>query len=178
MHTSTPEFLQAYRCTSCGKLLFKGVLIVSTIQVKCRKCGTLATFGRLDDITDEDQFSLLVDNTGTVVATGQYKKAFCGPQQNLVGTKLFALLLLMGHEKQYETIMNSLETPNQVEIRSLSANILNDRLTLQWRLMPCGTTTYIYLLLNKRTKEVLDKGIQESIEIIPTAIKTTDAALA
>lgn len=33
-----------YRCNSCHKLLFKGVLVDSEVEVKCRGCGGLNTF--------------------------------------------------------------------------------------------------------------------------------------
>ncbi|MBY0294233.1 Com family DNA-binding transcriptional regulator [Patescibacteria group bacterium] len=32
-----------YRC-ACGKLLCKGLLLMGTIEIKCRRCGTLQTF--------------------------------------------------------------------------------------------------------------------------------------
>lgn len=35
---------QEYRCTSCSKLLFKGVLVDSEVEVKCRGCGNVSTF--------------------------------------------------------------------------------------------------------------------------------------
>ena len=35
---------QQYRCPSCAKLLFKGVLVDSEVEVKCRGCGALSTF--------------------------------------------------------------------------------------------------------------------------------------
>jgi phage FluMu protein Com len=35
---------QSYRCPACAKLLFKGILVDSEVEVKCRGCGTLATF--------------------------------------------------------------------------------------------------------------------------------------
>lgn len=33
-----------YRCPSCHKLLFKGVLVDSEVEVKCRGCGNINTF--------------------------------------------------------------------------------------------------------------------------------------
>ena len=33
-----------YRCTNCHKLLFKGILLDSTVEIKCRGCSTLVTF--------------------------------------------------------------------------------------------------------------------------------------
>ncbi len=35
-HAELPE----YRCT-CGKLLFKGVLFFSSIEIKCKRCGEI-----------------------------------------------------------------------------------------------------------------------------------------
>lgn len=33
-----------HRCPECQKLLFKGVLVDSEVEVKCRGCGSLNTF--------------------------------------------------------------------------------------------------------------------------------------
>lgn len=33
-----------YRCPTCHKLLFKGLLIDSEVEAKCRGCGNLSTF--------------------------------------------------------------------------------------------------------------------------------------
>jgi phage FluMu protein Com len=36
--------LREYRCQSCNKLLFKGLLVDSTVEIKCKGCATLTTF--------------------------------------------------------------------------------------------------------------------------------------
>ena len=36
--------LREYRCTNCQKLLFKGVLVDSTVEIKCKGCSNLITF--------------------------------------------------------------------------------------------------------------------------------------
>lgn len=33
-----------YRCTECRKLLFKGILVDSVVEAKCRGCGVMNTF--------------------------------------------------------------------------------------------------------------------------------------
>lgn len=33
-----------YRCPTCDKLLFKGLLVDSTVEAKCRGCGNLHSF--------------------------------------------------------------------------------------------------------------------------------------
>jgi phage FluMu protein Com len=35
--------LTEYRC-ACGKLLFRGLLLLSVVEVKCKRCGTLKLF--------------------------------------------------------------------------------------------------------------------------------------
>jgi len=36
--------LKEYRCQQCNKLLFKGALIDSTVEVKCKACHGFSTF--------------------------------------------------------------------------------------------------------------------------------------
>ncbi len=33
-----------YRCHACQKLLFKGVLVDSEVEVKCKRCNEMNTF--------------------------------------------------------------------------------------------------------------------------------------
>ncbi|OGZ06770.1 MAG: hypothetical protein A3C93_02400 [Candidatus Lloydbacteria bacterium RIFCSPHIGHO2_02_FULL_54_17] len=33
-----------HRCPACNKLLFKGILVDSEVEVKCRGCGSLTSF--------------------------------------------------------------------------------------------------------------------------------------
>jgi len=35
--------LKEYRCT-CGKLLFKGLILVALIEIKCKRCRTINHF--------------------------------------------------------------------------------------------------------------------------------------
>ena len=35
--------LKEYRCQTCKKLLFRGVLVESVIEVKCKSCHTMNT---------------------------------------------------------------------------------------------------------------------------------------
>lgn len=36
--------LKEHRCDTCNKLLFKGILVDSTVEIKCKGCGSLTTF--------------------------------------------------------------------------------------------------------------------------------------
>lgn len=40
-----------YRCKGCDKLLFKGVLVGSEIEVKCKRCGKMNAFAGISEDT-------------------------------------------------------------------------------------------------------------------------------
>jgi phage FluMu protein Com len=171
MRTGATEVLQSYRCPGCGKLLFKGTLIISTVQVKCKKCGTLATFNCLDDVNDTDQFSLLIDKTGTVVSTGLYKEAFCGPQRNLIGTKLSSLLHLMGDTEKYDEIISTAEHPDFSKTYSDTVNSAQHPLSVQWNFIRRNNVVYIYVLLDRRTSTYSAMNNISEIEKLPATIR-------
>lgn len=37
-----PGCLKEYRCTQCRKLLFKGLLVEGTVEIKCKHCHALS----------------------------------------------------------------------------------------------------------------------------------------
>jgi phage FluMu protein Com len=39
----TTVCLREYRCTGCKKLLFKGALVESVVEIRCRNCHTINT---------------------------------------------------------------------------------------------------------------------------------------
>lgn len=38
-----------YRCLGCDKLLFKGVLVGSEVEVKCKRCGKMNAFAGISE---------------------------------------------------------------------------------------------------------------------------------
>lgn len=40
--------IREYRCDGCSKLLFKGLLVDSAVEVKCRRCNRLVSFAGID----------------------------------------------------------------------------------------------------------------------------------
>lgn len=63
------SLLAEYRCT-CGRLLFKAVIRSSSVQIKCRRCGELRTFGR-EVIDSQRCYSFLVGMEGRLVAASE-----------------------------------------------------------------------------------------------------------
>lgn len=47
-----------YRCPTCHKLFFKGMLVEGEIEVKCRSCHELSTLAA----TKGEEFMCLVEN--------------------------------------------------------------------------------------------------------------------
>lgn len=178
-HTDTTEIFKSYRCPGCNKLLFKGSLVISTVQVKCRKCGLLATFNCLDDVVDEERFSLLADSQGTVITMGMYKKDFCGPQQSLVGTKLPTLLLLMGSPEQYDRILKSLEQPDFAKTYRDTIGSPKSPLTVQWHFIRREGLVYIYVLFDRRAPAPAKATTVDEIAenaMLPTIMRTASLA--
>jgi PAS domain S-box-containing protein len=58
----TPSILKEYRC-ECGKLLFKGCLLISLVEVKCRACGRLTVFQGIQEesVVTPDRYVLMLD---------------------------------------------------------------------------------------------------------------------
>lgn len=58
--------LNEYRC-HCGKLLFKGIFFDGTLEIKCKKCGTISRVDRVKLLDDVNQYLLIVNKQGSVI---------------------------------------------------------------------------------------------------------------
>lgn len=89
------DTLYSYRC-NCGKLLFKGLLADSTIQIKCKKCGDLMSFqGQKDHVSPDGNHALMFNSDGRVISASSNI-------QELLGYSLEELLL-----KEYSDLLAS-----------------------------------------------------------------------
>jgi phage FluMu protein Com len=41
MGKEVKKFYKEFRCSKCDKLMFKGVLIDSKVEIKCKRCGQI-----------------------------------------------------------------------------------------------------------------------------------------
>ncbi|KKU85772.1 MAG: hypothetical protein UY16_C0069G0006 [Candidatus Gottesmanbacteria bacterium GW2011_GWA2_47_9] len=58
------QLLTEYRC-ACGKLLFKGLILVSVVEIKCKRCGVVKVF---DTIHGRPLlFTFILDTKGVIV---------------------------------------------------------------------------------------------------------------
>lgn len=72
MSTLPMLLLKEYRC-DCDKLLFKGALFLSTVEVKCKRCGSVKTFN--DSARGHITFTLFVDRNGRLSDTCRMAEA-------------------------------------------------------------------------------------------------------
>ena len=59
------SFLNEHRC-KCGKLLLKGIFFDSTLEIKCKKCGTINKIGILKLADDATHYLLIIDDRGII----------------------------------------------------------------------------------------------------------------
>lgn len=95
-----PNSLIEYRC-ACGKLLFKGVMFMSVVEIKCKRCGETLTFR--DNARGARSFMLVVDGGGRVVNSCKGIAALECSRQYVVG-KLLADILPLARDSRYQEI--------------------------------------------------------------------------
>ncbi|MBI3633295.1 MAG: PAS domain-containing protein [Candidatus Vogelbacteria bacterium] len=61
------DYLKEFRCF-CGKLLFKGLLLSSVIEIKCTRCGVLKSIKSINENSHRPNcFTILFDNKGVIL---------------------------------------------------------------------------------------------------------------
>jgi hypothetical protein len=80
--------LEDYRCI-CGKLLFKGVVLVSLVEIKCKRCSRVTSFGNLLGDQLLFCFLILVDGKGVIkdVCKGAEMTLRC-KREDLIGSSI------------------------------------------------------------------------------------------
>ena len=58
-----------YRCFSCGKLLFQGILFSGRAEMKCLRCGRLVLFGGVSAFDGRNRYMLLTDLQGKILGS-------------------------------------------------------------------------------------------------------------
>lgn len=168
MRSNDTGFLEDYRCSSCNKLLFKGLLIISTVQIKCRKCGALVMFNDLDSLIDEDVFSLLANDKGIVVNMGLYKKEFCGNQRSFIGKQLLALLRVMGYPNLYKEIQGTFISPDYEKTFERKIMLNDSPVTCRWNLLSMHRKSYVYLVMDRHPSISKQKQYVRGPDMLPS----------
>jgi len=62
--SSEGVLLREYRCR-CGRLLFRGLLLVSVVEIKCKKCGSVCVFRTIEEPHEGfTEYYLLIERKG------------------------------------------------------------------------------------------------------------------
>ena len=73
-----------FRC-GCGKLLFKGVLIGSSVEIKCLRCGKINEFDTFG-LDNDSSYTILFDSDGAIIEASKSIENVLGHNpQDLIG---------------------------------------------------------------------------------------------
>lgn len=89
-----------HRC-SCGKLLFKGLLLSSAVEIKCRHCNKITLIGGAGhNVEDENQYSMLFDDAINIVDVSPSAEKILGySRQKIISPKLRGMNFLFKMNK-------------------------------------------------------------------------------
>lgn len=94
--------LAEYRC-ECGKLLFKGVVRTTQIQIKCKRCGALSSFGPSDARAVSDRYGVLAARDGTILSVSDSVRKILGyTPEELCSMNMRDLRSYESEGKEYE----------------------------------------------------------------------------
>lgn len=80
--------LAEYRC-SCNRLLFRGVVLSTRIQIKCKRCNALVPFGPNGAEDALFHYGLIVSNDGMITEASDTAPTILGyPREELIGMRL------------------------------------------------------------------------------------------
>lgn len=138
--------LKEYRC-ACGKLLFRGLMHISTVEVKCKRCGKTRVFR--DDARGARSFMLVVDDGGKVVDACDGIVALELSRQYVVG-KLLSDILPLVRDAQYQEIINTegkTKSGENYQIRNNTLLLRDRNALLESHIVPIGDGS-LYRIFN------------------------------
>ncbi|MDD4412631.1 MAG: PAS domain S-box protein [Patescibacteria group bacterium] len=145
--------LNEYRC-NCGKLLFKGIFFDGTLEIKCKKCGTISKINRVKLIDDVNQYLLIVNKQGLVINFSDSACKILGySNDELLGkevTRLSPSLSLELGKKFFkqESILNK-DNYFQINTVHVTKDGLNVPVTIRFKLYKFTSDEKYVLLLVK-----------------------------
>jgi len=89
---------QEHRC-QCGKLLLKGIIFDGSIEIKCRRCGTVNKIGEIKMSNDDEHYLLIIDNDGRITNASSSASRILGySNEELIGLHYTLINPLMTKE--------------------------------------------------------------------------------
>lgn len=100
------SLLREHRCT-CGKLLFKGSVFLSTVEIKCKRCSKLHLFKNVvipdyEDLQKPISFAFSIDPDGTIIDLCRLSESLLGySKTELVGTNISKVCPIINDQKVF-----------------------------------------------------------------------------
>ena len=109
--------LKKYRC-NCGKMLFKGKLFLSMVEIKCKRCGVIARFCEASSGKSEpSSFIFSLDTKGTILEATHSTESILGHScDQLVGKSIFEICPKLKNTLNSENFIVPANTDKSYEI--------------------------------------------------------------
>ena len=130
MTMTESSILNEYRC-DCGKLLFKGVLSVCRVEIKCKRCGAIKViicgndylYGRAGSRLNRCSFLSDIDCEGNFISIDAEMTSLLGYEAGeVIGKSLFDLCVLEEGDLERDKFLSFAEKGKPFV--ALNANIL------------------------------------------------------
>lgn len=155
--SSEDQNLAEYRCPTCQKLLFKGLLLICVVQIKCKKCGHVALYSAVSEPQDENTSTLLIDQTGIIVNASHGKSSQLLDGKRTVGTSIDSLFVDLGYPLCQRALTTAFQNSDLEHVYKDQVNDKGSTLALSWRLIPYHDTRYLYLALTRQPQKTHTK---------------------
>lgn len=102
------ELLEDYRC-ACGKLLFRGLLLVGSVEVKCRECKHVSIASGLVHLSGKDRCTVVLNERGAIVKTAFAQGATGYRPEELLQLRIQDLVVVL-QDDFYPALWESLDS--------------------------------------------------------------------
>ena len=91
--------LTEYRC-KCGKLLFKGLVVLGVVEVKCRRCGALL---RKEHLESGTHICIKCNDSLKIQSASKHLRDMCG--SNVIGKQLGAIFPVLHDKSEHVKVL-------------------------------------------------------------------------
>jgi phage FluMu protein Com len=115
-----------YRC-DCNKLLFKGCLLFSSIEVKCKRCGKINLFQTGEKDKKDISFSFFVDSSQKIIDGCCATSLIGTSKEKFIGKKIDFLISYLRTKKDVSFFTFLENSKNNKSEKKLNNNFLFGR---------------------------------------------------
>jgi len=166
-------FLREYRC-DCGRLLFKGVVVTSHIEIKCSRCGKInAISGIADGFSSERFYTLFLDNRGRVLNTSESARDILGYSKKEITQKYISEIISIPGSDFFEKVDLAFSTDSSADhsvkydARQKKNNGEEAPLEVWVRIFMLGDRKYYICICADSTELAPDMKVLRDSHIIP-----------